>query len=144
MSVSKRYVFGDFVLEPSRQRLRGRNETPLTLSPRLFAALQLFVEQAGVLLCKEELVLALWPGLVVEDNNLSQVISGLRRALGDDTRNSRYIQTVARRGFRFIAEVTELPAHETVITKTTLELPIQRNAPLPATLAVLPFVPLAT
>ncbi len=144
MSMSKRYAFGDFVLEPSRQHLCGRNETPLTLSPRLFAALQLFVERAGVLLCKEELVLALWPGLVVEDNNLSQVISGLRRALGDDTRNSRYIQTVARRGFRFIAEVTELPARETNITKTTLELPIQHNAPLPATLAVLPFVPLAT
>ena len=144
MSMSKRYAFGDFVLEPSRQHLCGRNETPLTLSPRLFAALQLFVERAGVLLCKEELVLALWPGLVVEDNNLSQVISGLRRALRDDTRNSRYIQTVARRGFRFIAEVTELPARETNITKTTLELPIQHNAPLPATLAVLPFVPLAT
>jgi len=51
----------------------------------------------------------LWPGLVVEENNLSQTISGLRRALGDEPPGSRYIQTVARRGFRFIAAVTVLP-----------------------------------
>ena len=52
---------------------------------------------------------ALWPGLVVEENSLSQVISGLRRALADDPHDSRYIQTVPRRGFRFIATVTALP-----------------------------------
>ena len=144
MSISKRYAFGDFVMEPSQHRLRGRDETPVPLSPRLFSALQLFVERAGVLLGKDQLVLALWPGLVVEENNLSQVISGLRRVLGDDTRNSRYIQTVARRGFRFIAEVTELPALETNSTSTTSESPVQHNAASPATLAVLPFVPLAT
>ncbi len=144
MSISKRYAFGDFVMEPSQHRLRGRDETPVPLSPRLFSALQLFVERAGVLLGKDQLVLALWSGLVVEENNLSQVISGLRRVLGDDTRNSRYIQTVARRGFRFIAEVTELPALETNSTSTTSESPVQHNAASPATLAVLPFVPLAT
>ncbi|MEI8031098.1 MAG: winged helix-turn-helix domain-containing protein [Comamonadaceae bacterium] len=144
MSTSKRYAFGDFVLEPSQHRLYGCDEAPLPLSPRLFSALQLFVERAGVLLGKDELVLALWPGLVVEENNLSQVISGLRRALGDDTRNSRYIQTVARRGFRFVAEVTELPARAANNTIPRHELSIQHKAPLPATLAVLPFVPLST
>jgi DNA-binding winged helix-turn-helix (wHTH) protein/tetratricopeptide (TPR) repeat protein len=144
MPISKRYAFGDFVLEPSQHRLRGRDETPVPLSPRLFFALQLFVERAGVLLDKDELVLALWPGRVVEENNLSQVISGLRRALGDDIRNSRYIQTVARRGFRFIAEVTEQPARAANNTITTRELSIQHKLPLQATLAVLPFVPLAT
>jgi DNA-binding winged helix-turn-helix (wHTH) protein/TolB-like protein/tetratricopeptide (TPR) repeat protein len=115
MSPSQRYAFGDFVLERSQQRVHRRDGSPLNLTPRLFSALLLFVENAGALLDKDALMLALWPGLVVEENSLSQVISGLRRALADDSHGSRYIQTVPRRGFRFIATVTELPdpaAHE--------------------------------
>src|SRR4249920_3676266 len=108
MSASRRYAFGDFVLEPSQQRVRRRDGSALSLTPRLFDALVLFVKNAGALLDKDALMRALWPGLVVEDNSLSQVISGLRRALGDDPQDSRYIQTVPRRGFRFIATVTEL------------------------------------
>ena len=109
MSPSPRYAFGDFVLERSQQRVRRRDGSLLNLTPRLFSALLLFVENAGALLDKDSLMLALWPGLVVEENSLSQVISGLRRALADDSHDSRYIQTVPRRGFRFIATVTELP-----------------------------------
>jgi TolB-like protein/DNA-binding winged helix-turn-helix (wHTH) protein/tetratricopeptide (TPR) repeat protein len=97
------------VLERSQRRVRHRDGSPLNLTPRLFSALLLFVENAGALLDKDALMLALWPGLVVEENSLSQVISGLRRALADDSQDSRYIQTVPRRGFRFIATVTELP-----------------------------------
>ena len=59
--------------------------------------MQLFVERAGELLDKDTL-LALWPGLVVEENDLSQVVSGLRRALGDEAQGSPYIQTVPHRG----------------------------------------------
>ena len=102
MTPSDRYAFGDFVLERSQQRLLRRDGSAVTLTPRRFAALLLFVERAGELLDKDALILALWPGLVVEENNLSQVISGLRRALGDDPQDSRYIQTVPRRGFRFV------------------------------------------
>ena len=109
MTVSQRYAFGDFVLEPSQQRVRRADGQTLNLTPRLFSALQLFVENAGTLLDKNALMLALWPGLVVDENSLSQVVSGLRRALADDTIGSRYIQTVPRRGFRFIAAVTVLP-----------------------------------
>lgn len=109
MPPSERYAFGDFVLERSQQRVLRGDGTAMNLTPRLFAALLLFVERAGELLDKDALMLALWPGLVVEENNLSQVISGLRRALDDDTQDSRYIQTVPRRGFRFVAAVTALP-----------------------------------
>lgn len=108
MSASQRFAFGDFVLERSQQRVRCRDGSILTLSPRLFSALLLFIENAGELLDKDALMRALWPGLVVEDNSLSQLVSGLRRALADDSHDSRYIQTVPRRGFRFIATVTEL------------------------------------
>ena len=106
---SPRYAFGDFVLEPSQQEVRRRDGSALNLSPRLFNALLLFVEHAGELLDKDALMRALWPGLVVDENSLSQVVSSLRRALADDPVASRYIQTVPRRGFRFIATVTALP-----------------------------------
>lgn len=109
MSAAQRYAFGDFVLERSQQRVRCRDGSSLDLPPRLFSALLLFVENAGALLDKDALMRALWPGLVVEENSLSQVISSLRRALADDSHDSRYIQTVPRRGFRFIATVTALP-----------------------------------
>jgi DNA-binding winged helix-turn-helix (wHTH) protein/TolB-like protein/tetratricopeptide (TPR) repeat protein len=109
MALSERYAFADFVLERSQQRVRRRDGSNLNLTPRLFSALLLFVENAGDLLDKDALMLALWPGVVVEENSLSQVISGLRRALADDTLGSRYIETVPRRGFRFIAPVMLLP-----------------------------------
>jgi DNA-binding winged helix-turn-helix (wHTH) protein/tetratricopeptide (TPR) repeat protein len=142
--MSKRYAFGDFVLERSQHRLRRSNGTPLVLSQRLFSALLLLVERAGELIGKDELVMALWPGLVVEENNLSQVVSSLRRALGDETQNSQYIQTVARRGFRFVAKVTELAPTDAAISISTRALHLPPVTPLGATLAVLPFVPLMT
>jgi len=125
MSAAQRYAFGDFVLERSQQRVRRPDGSPLDLPPRLFSALLLFVENAGALLDKDALMRALWPGLVVEENSLSQIISGLRRALEDDSHDSRYIQTVPRRGFRFIATVTELP-----------DLPATERSPMDATESV--------
>jgi DNA-binding winged helix-turn-helix (wHTH) protein/TolB-like protein/Flp pilus assembly protein TadD len=103
-----RFLFGDFVLERSQQRVLRGDGQALSLTPRLFSALLLFVERPGELLDKDTLLSLLWPGLVVEENNLSQVVSALRRALGDETHGSRFIQTVPRRGFRFIASVTAL------------------------------------
>jgi DNA-binding winged helix-turn-helix (wHTH) protein/TolB-like protein/Tfp pilus assembly protein PilF len=102
-----RHAFGDFVLDRREHTLRRRADgSPVVLTPKLHDALVLFVDHAGELVDKDRLIAALWPDLVVEENNLSQVISGLRRALGDDSQVSRYIQTVPRRGFRFIAAVT--------------------------------------
>jgi DNA-binding winged helix-turn-helix (wHTH) protein/TolB-like protein/tetratricopeptide (TPR) repeat protein len=129
---SERYAFGDFILERSQQRVLRGDSTELSLTPRLFSALLLFVERAGQLVEKDALFLALWPGLVVEENNLSQVVSGLRRALGDDTQGSRYIQTVPRRGFRFIAPVTVLPdapPAEDIVVADPHQPPAAANSP---------------
>lgn len=108
MPAPERLAFGDFVLQRSQQRVLLRDGSELGLTPRLFGALQLFVDHPDELLDKDRLMQALWPGLVVEENNLSQTISALRRALGDEPGGRRYIQTVARRGYRFIAPVTAL------------------------------------
>jgi DNA-binding winged helix-turn-helix (wHTH) protein/tetratricopeptide (TPR) repeat protein len=140
----ERFAFGDFVLERSQHRLLRSDGTTVELSPRLFAALLLFVERAGVLLSRDELMPALWPGVVVEENSLSQAVSGLRRALGDPARGSRYIQTVARRGFKFVATVKELPTPPAHPSARGRHLPATPRTPPPAprrqTLAVLPFL----
>ena len=114
MSAPERLAFGDFVLQRSQERVLRADGSELALTPRLFKALLLFVDHPDTLLDKDRLMNALWPGLVVEENNLSQTISSLRRALGDEPAGSRYIQTVARRGFRFVAPVTALPPVDAV------------------------------
>src|SRR5436190_23269410 len=102
MTLADRYAFGSFVLERTQQRVLRSDGTPLALTPRLFGALLAFVEHSGELLDKNSLIEIVWPGLVVEENNLNQVVWGLRRALGDDAHGSRFIETVPRRGFRFV------------------------------------------
>lgn len=115
MSAPARYAFGEFVLDRAQKCVLRADGAALALPPRLFDALLFFVESPGHLLEKDALMRALWPGLVVEENNLSQVVAGLRRALGDDAQTSRFIQTVPRRGFRFVAPVRPLGADGTAV-----------------------------
>ncbi len=100
------YRFHDFVLQVELRHLLGPDGVAIELSPRLYDALLFLVEHAGELLDKDRLLAELWPGLVVEENSLSQSISALRKVLGDDAQRSRFIQTVPRRGFRFVAPVS--------------------------------------
>lgn len=109
MPPTRRLAFGDFVLDRSTQRLLRRDGSAVALTPRLFNALELLAEHPGELLDKDTLVARLWPGLVVEENNLSQVVSALRKVLGDDAHGSHFILTVPRRGFKFIAPVVPVP-----------------------------------
>ena len=112
IALPDRYAFGSFLLERTQQRVLRSDGTPVALTPRLFSALLVFVERSGELLDKGSIMDTVWPGLVVEENNLNQVVWGLRRALGDDAHGSRFIETVPRRGFRFVAAVTVLFADE--------------------------------
>jgi DNA-binding winged helix-turn-helix (wHTH) protein/TolB-like protein/tetratricopeptide (TPR) repeat protein len=120
----EQYRFHDFVLDLAQRQLLGADGAVIALTPRHFDALLYFVEHPGQLLDKDTLLAALWPGLVVEENSLSQTISALRRALGDDAQQGRYIQTVPRRGFRFIAPVTHIEA----AVPTDLPLPVSPDA----------------
>src|SRR5215213_3452051 len=99
------YIFGPFVLD-AREGALLRAGRPVQLTPKAFETLVALVEQSGHCLAKEELMRRVWPDSFVEENNLSQNISQLRRALqaeGGDTVN--YIETVPRRGYRFNAPV---------------------------------------
>jgi TolB-like protein/DNA-binding winged helix-turn-helix (wHTH) protein/Flp pilus assembly protein TadD len=106
-------AFGAFRLDLVRRQLLDAQGTAVELSPRHFDALAYFVEHRGELLDKDRLLEALWPGQVVEENSLNKLISVLRKALGDDGANRRFLLTVPRRGFRFVADVRQLPAPET-------------------------------
>ena len=103
------YSFGPFLLDPGERRLAldGRD---LRLSPKVFETLVLLVERHGLLVDKDDLMKALWPGTFVEEVTLARNISLLRKALGDapGQDQSQYIETVSKHGYRFIAEVKEV------------------------------------
>jgi eukaryotic-like serine/threonine-protein kinase len=97
------YRFGPFRLEPAERRLL-REGTSVPLTPKAFDLLVLLVEHAGHLMKKSDLLEKLWPGVFVEEVNLAQNVSAIRRALGGDDKQS-HIQTVAGAGYRFVTAV---------------------------------------
>jgi DNA-binding winged helix-turn-helix (wHTH) protein len=102
-----RYSFGPFTLDVAAYRLL-RDDVDVQVSPRLIDLLRYLVERPSALASKEELFAAIWPDVIVSDNALTQAISDLRQALGDSASRPVYVQTVARRGYRFIAPVAPL------------------------------------
>ena len=98
------YRFGPFVLDAGSFALH-RGDTPVPLPPKLGDLLSYLVARPSALVSKEELFRSLWPDVVVTDNALTQAVSDLRQALGDDRSNPTYVQTVAKRGYRFVAPV---------------------------------------
>ena len=103
------YEFGDFRLDATRRLLfaKGGSE-PLATTTKVFETLLYFVERPGELLEKDRLIAELWPGVVVEESSLTQVISVLRRVLGETRGDNRYLATVHGRGYRFVADVARV------------------------------------
>ena len=100
------YEFGDFQLDLEEHALLPRDGAPVSLTPRVFETLRYLVEHAGRIADKQSLMDAVWPDCVVEENNLAQNISTLRRIFGDKPgATQRYIATVPGRGYRFLPEV---------------------------------------
>lgn len=98
------YKFGPFHLD-SDERLLMRGGRVVPLPPKVFDTLRVLVENNGRILGKDELMQMLWPGTFVEESNLTQNISQLRRALGADASEGQYIETIPKRGYRFVGEV---------------------------------------
>ena len=107
------YQFGQFVLDTS-QHLLLREAIPVSLTPKTYDALLVLVQNAGRMLAKDELMKALWPNSFVEESNLTQQISMIRRALGESAGEDRYIVTIPSRGYRFAAEVKVVPVQADV------------------------------
>lgn len=106
LAINHFHRFGEFAVD-SEQKVLLRNGSPLPLAPKVFDTLLILVDNSGRIVEKEELMSRLWPDSFVEESNLTVNIQQLRKALGDNARRPRFIETVPRRGYRFIAEVSE-------------------------------------
>ena len=115
------YEFGTFRLDVAEHRL-FRDGRPVALTPKLVDLLRILVEHAGHLVDKETLLREVWSGTFVEEGSLSRGISVLRKTLGDDPSGSRYIETVPKRGYRFVAGVRLVPAPSDGAPATGTEL----------------------
>jgi TolB-like protein/DNA-binding winged helix-turn-helix (wHTH) protein/Flp pilus assembly protein TadD len=104
------FAFGPFRLDTFSHTLQ-RSDRTIPLPPKAFELLVLLVKRNGELLTKQELLNALWPDTFVEENNLTQYVSMLRKLLGEGAReDQKYIETVPRLGYRFVANVRTLAA----------------------------------
>ena len=122
------YEFEDFRVEVDK-RLLFRQGKPVRLTPKAFDTLLLLVQRKGEVISKDDLMREVWPDTAVEENNLNQNISTLRRVLGENRGENRYIATVPGQGYRFVPSVQSAglpPATE------------------PVTVAVLPFANLSS
>src|SRR5262245_24287248 len=114
----KIFGFGRFILDASERTLLD-GERPVTLAPKVFDTLHLLVENSGKVLSKEKMLAEIWSDAFVEENNLAQNISVLRRVLGED-KDNKYIETVPKFGYRFVVpaevinETVQTEVHETV------------------------------
>src|SRR5882724_5050087 len=105
------YEFGDFRVDAvQRLLLLKADGRPLPLVSRAFETLLYFVQHHGELLDKATLMKAVWPDAIVDENNLNQSITAIRRALGENPGEHRFIVTVPGRGYRFVAEVRTVTA----------------------------------
>ena len=101
------YQFASFELDTSQARLR-RGSHFLPLRPKTFALLECLLARAGRLVTRNDLINALWPELAVGEEGLTTCVYELREALNDNPHKPRFIETVHRRGYRFVASVTAI------------------------------------
>lgn len=105
------YEFGDFRLYPAENILEKAGK-PILLKPKAFATLVCLVENHGNLLERSELLDKVWNDSFVEESSVSKCIWELRSALGDEPKGSRYIQTVPKRGYRFVGDIRTVSASD--------------------------------
>lgn len=106
MKVKHLYRFGPYLLD-AEERVLLRDGQPVTLPPKDLETLVVLVERAGHIVEKEELLQRVWPGVFIEEGNLSRRIFNLRQVLGDSADERPYIETIPKRGYRFSGTVQE-------------------------------------
>jgi Tol biopolymer transport system component/DNA-binding winged helix-turn-helix (wHTH) protein len=109
------YEFGPFRLDLANHllfRSENEGEEVVHLPPKVFETLRVLVQKRGQVLAREELMDTLWSDTVVEDGNLTRNIATLRKALGEERGEHHYIETIPRRGYRFVAKVQIVTARQ--------------------------------
>ena len=126
------YSFGPFCLDAHRLLLLNNDGKALPLAPRFIRTLSLLVQNQGVDLTKEYLMDQLWPKTAVEENNLTVIISTLRKSLGEDAQQHQYIVTIPGKGYRFVADVIETvepPAKSAALATASTTVLIESRKP---------------
>jgi len=100
------YAFNGFRVDTSKRLVYDENGEPLPLKAKSFETLLYLIQNSGRVIERDELLSSLWPDTIVEENNLTQHISALRRVLGEKPDEHRYIATIPGRGYKFVAEVS--------------------------------------
>src|SRR5688572_12379688 len=120
-----RVQFGTVTLIPD-ERLLSKDGHPVSLTPKAFDLLVVLTANPGRLLTKEQLMQAVWPDATVEESNLAYHVFAIRKALGESADSDRYIETVPKRGYRFVAPVrveaggrAPDPAHDLALEPAT-------------------------
>ncbi len=137
------YSFGPFRLNAAERHL-VRDGEPVTIPPKAFDTLVVLVKNQGHAVRKDELISAVWPDTFVDENNLNQYISVLRKALGENGDGQRFIETVPRWGYRFVGDVHELDDEDgevTVHRRTRASVVVRDEVavvPAPATVRIGP------
>src|ERR1700733_1646524 len=121
------YRFGQFVLDSNRRTL-SRADSFVSLTPKAFDVLLFLAQNPNRLVTKEELLKAVWGDAFVEEGNLTQYISHLRKALGDSPEDSRLIVTIARKGYQFTARVTVVAGEPDIATHDTLQAAVTETS----------------
>ncbi len=102
--LSKTWKVGEWTVRPSLRRIE-RAGVSRVIEPKVMDLLVLLASKPGEVIAHDEILGALWPGVVVGDDTLARSVSKLRRALGDDSKSPEYVETVSKRGYRIIAPV---------------------------------------
>jgi DNA-binding response OmpR family regulator len=116
--MARNLTFGPFRLETESEAL-FRGKEPIPLGQRAVAVLRVLVERSGELISKDHLIETAWPGLAVEEGNLAVQISALRRALGEVPGGEGWIETLPRRGYRYIGPVVSADGGDRAPSGTT-------------------------
>jgi TolB-like protein/DNA-binding winged helix-turn-helix (wHTH) protein len=124
--MSDLYRFGQFVLDP-RKRTLSRAGSPVSLTPKAFDVLLFLAQNPHRLVTKEELLQAVWGDTFVEEGNLTQYISHLRKALDDNSEDSRLIVTIARKGYQFTGDVAVIEVPE-IIKEAAVQVPVTESS----------------
>lgn len=127
------YEFDEFRLDPDKRLLYKQGEL-VSMTPRVFDTLLYLSQNRGRVIPKDELMRAIWPDAFVEENNLNQNISTLRRALGENRGDNRYIITVPGHGYRFVGSINPVIDR---VTAAAVSPPVQKRTRLIALAAVL-------
>jgi len=134
------YDFGGFRLDPTQRHLFSKADDQLVpLASRAFDVLLYLVEHPDELVSRDDLMQAVWPRAIVEENNLSQCIAAIRRAVGERPDEHRYIVTIPGRGFRFVAQVREAaaPPAAHALPTSPIATPVAGRSRLVGTIALI-------